>query len=70
MRIIALGGKHSKLLAAVGADIKGKISLALYASAVIAAFRLPMVSIAIYVIVALIWLVPDQRIEKQLRSLQ
>jgi len=61
--IAAHHGPDSKLAAAVGRDVKGKISLALYALAIALAFVRPWISAAIYVFVALIWLVPDRRIE-------
>jgi uncharacterized membrane protein len=53
---------------ALGSDIKGKISPLLYAAAIPLAFVLPWLSIAIYVLVALIWLIPDRRIERALRE--
>ncbi len=62
--IIAADGPGSVLKRAIGSDWKGKASLALYTLAVVAAFRAPWVSQAIYVAVALIWLVPDRRIER------
>jgi len=52
------------LAAAVGKDLKGKISPALYIAGIALAFVSPPVSIALYVLVAVIWLVPDRRIEK------
>ncbi|HZW08609.1 MAG TPA: TMEM175 family protein [Phycisphaerales bacterium] len=58
----------STLRAAVGRDMKGKASLAGYASAVGMAFVLPAVSVAIYVAVALLWLIPDRRIEARMRD--
>jgi uncharacterized membrane protein len=61
--IIAGQGMSSKLARAIGSDRKGKISLALYIAAIPLAFVHQMLSDAIYVIVALIWLVPDRRIE-------
>jgi uncharacterized membrane protein len=61
--IIADQGRHSKLAAAVGQDLKGKISLILYAVAVPLAFVHEWAADAIYVAVALMWLVPDRRIE-------
>jgi uncharacterized membrane protein len=67
LRIIASQGKGSRLRQAVGRDVKGKLSAVLYALAVIFAFVNVAVSIAIYVIVALMWLIPDRRIEKALR---
>jgi len=67
-RIIAAEGPRSKLAVAVQADMKGKVSLAMYVSAVRLAFVNPWFSDALYVAVALIWLVPDPRIEKRLGS--
>jgi uncharacterized membrane protein len=64
--LIALQGKDSKLAAAVGNDQKGKFSLALYATAIPLALSHPRFAGALYVIVALIWLVPDRRIETRL----
>jgi uncharacterized membrane protein len=59
-------GSNQVLAQAVGSDLKGKASLTLYAVAIPAAFANTWISIAIYVIVALIWLVPDRRIEHSL----
>ena len=64
--IIAHQGPGSKLAAAVGEDTKGKLSVALYAAAIPLAFFHEWISDAIYVVVALIWLVPDRRIEAKL----
>jgi uncharacterized membrane protein len=66
-RIIAQQGPGSKLAAAVGRDVKGKLSAALYAVAIPLAFVHEWISDAIYVFVALMWLVPDRRIERALR---
>jgi uncharacterized membrane protein len=66
MAIIKMEGPHSKLGRAVGGDRKGKISMLLYLSAVPLAFVDPLISNAIYVVVAVIWLVPDKRIETHL----
>jgi len=66
--IIASQGSHSILKRAVGGDWKGKVSPILYAVAIPLAFWRQWMSLAIYVIVALIWLIPDRRIEKVLRS--
>lgn len=63
-RIIASQGPHSLLKKAIGSDWKGKISPILYFTAIPVALYLPWISIAIYVLVALIWLVPDRRIER------
>jgi uncharacterized membrane protein len=64
--IIACDGGESVLAIAVGNDLKGKISLVLYLSAIPLAFVHPLVADAIYVIVVLMWLVPDKRIESRL----
>jgi uncharacterized membrane protein len=63
--LIADEGPDSRLARAVGRDAKGKISPVLYAAAIPLAFASPLASTAIYVAVALLWLVPDPRIEKR-----
>jgi uncharacterized membrane protein len=62
--IIAAQGPDSVLKRAIGSDWKGKASAILYAVAIPTAFWSRWVSLSIYVLVALIWLVPDRRIEK------
>lgn len=64
--LIRLHGPGSALARAVGADRKTHLSIVLYAVAIALAFPARQVSAAIYVLVALIWLVPDRRIEKVL----
>jgi len=66
--IICAQGKDSILKQALGRDIKGKLSPILYITGVAFAFIAPLVSCGIYVFVALIWLIPDRRIEKRLSS--
>jgi len=61
--IITLEGPGSQLAVAVGRDVKGKISALLYVTAIPLAFVSRWIAIALYVIVAFIWLVPDRRIE-------
>ncbi|MEO8309308.1 MAG: TMEM175 family protein [Pseudomonadota bacterium] len=63
-RIIRRDGDGSVLRRAVGKDLKGKISLLLYLVAIPSVLLSAWIAVAIYVVVALIWLVPDQRIEK------
>ena len=63
--IIRAQGPGSRLQHAVGSDVKGKLSLVLYASAIPLAFVRWWIADALYVAVALIWLVPDRRIETQ-----
>jgi uncharacterized membrane protein len=55
--------KNSELALAIGADTKGRLSLALYAAGIALAFAHPWLGFAVYVAVALIWFVPDRRIE-------
>ncbi len=64
--IIRHEGQHSKLATAVGTDFKGKISPVLYLTAIPLAFVNPLLADGIYVLVALMWLVPDKRIETRL----
>jgi uncharacterized membrane protein len=61
--IIRSQGVQSKLEAAVGGDAKGKISVVLYAIAIPLAFVHQLLADALYVLVALMWLIPDRRIE-------
>jgi uncharacterized membrane protein len=64
--IVRAQGPGSKLARAIGADRKGKLSPVLYAAAIPLAFVNETLSDAIYIAVALIWLVPDRRIERRL----
>jgi len=61
--LIKCNGARSSLARAVGRDFKGKISLALYLTAIPLAFVHPWISLALYVAVALLWFLPDRRIE-------
>jgi uncharacterized membrane protein len=67
-QIIALNGRESQLAVATGDDFKGKLSLGLYLAAIVLAFVRPWVAILLYVTVALMWLVPDTRIESLLKK--
>ena len=62
--LVSLHGRNSLLARAVGADFKGNMSLLLYSAAIALAFLQPWFSCALYVVVAIIWLVPDRRIER------
>jgi len=64
--IIAAQGPESLLKRAVGTDWKGKVSPVLYSIGIAAAFRSPRLAQALYVLVALLWFVPDRRIESVL----
>ena len=66
--IIAHQGRHSELATAVGRDFKGKLSIAGYLAAITLAFVAAWISDLIYVAVALIWVIPDRRIEAVLRA--
>jgi TMEM175 potassium channel family protein len=61
--LIAHHGEGSLLARAVGGDLKGKVSLLLYAVAIPLAFVDPRIACGLYVVVAVMWLVPDRRIE-------
>lgn len=61
--IIARDGRTSALAAAVGHDLKGKLSIVLYIAAIGMAFLKEWAALSIYVVVALLWLIPDRRIE-------
>lgn len=67
-RIIASQGKNSALQKAVGHDWKGKISTVLYAIAVVSTYLSSWLSVTIYVFVALMWIIPDRRIERALEQ--
>ena len=55
---------NEQLRAAIGRDIKGKISLALYAAAIGLALVDPWIGVVLYSLVACLWLVPDKRFER------
>ena len=65
-RILRAEGPQSVLAAALGRDLKGKLSPFLYVLAIGAAFLHPAIADALYLLVALIWLIPDPRIERAL----
>ena len=64
--IIRAQGSESLLKKAIGKDLKGKISPILYVIAILFTFLFQWVSLGIYILVAIIWLVPDKRIEREL----
>jgi uncharacterized membrane protein len=64
--IIKIQGKDSVLAKAIGKDLKGKLSPILYLTAILSVFLNPLIAQTIYVVVALLWIVPDKRIEKVL----
>jgi len=66
--LLSIHAGDSVLATALGRDFKGKISIAINVAAVPLAFVKPWISCALYVIVAVIWLVPDRRIERTVTS--
>ena len=66
--IVREQGPDSKLAAAIGRDLKGKASPVLYIAGIASAFVLNWIAIGFYAFVALMWLVPDRRIESRLRD--
>ncbi len=66
--ILAEHGNHSVLARAVGKDLKGKISPVIYLAAIVSCSFSPSIAQALYALVAMMWLVPDRRIEKTLVS--
>jgi uncharacterized membrane protein len=66
--LLAEHGPDSTLARAMGSDRKGKLSLLCYALAIPLAFAHPGLACALYVFVAVIWLIPDRRIERALRE--
>ena len=66
--LVALHGKDSVLAKALGSDFKGILSLVIYAVAVLVASWMPWMACLLYVAVAVMWLIPDRRIEKALDS--
>jgi uncharacterized membrane protein len=66
--IIRLQGSDSVLASAIGSDLKGKVSPLFYLAGIGLAFVAPLLSIVLYGLVAVMWLIPDRRIEKALRQ--
>jgi len=64
--LIAVNGRDSKLATAIGKDRKGKISPVLFGLGIPVSLVVPLVGLALYILVALIWVVPDRRIERAL----
>ena len=62
--LLSTHGPESKLAEAIGNDRKGKVSLAAYVVALAFSFVVPWVSVALFVLVAIMWFVPDKRIER------
>ncbi|SPE24082.1 conserved membrane hypothetical protein [Burkholderiales bacterium] len=63
--VIHLHGKESILATAIGADLKGKVSILFYLVAIAFAFLNTWLSVSLYILVACLWFLPDRRIERQ-----
>jgi TMEM175 potassium channel family protein len=66
LSLLALHEPNSQLARAIGSDAKGRLSLALYVVSLVLAFFVPWVSIALFVTVAVVWIVPDRRVVRVL----
>lgn len=64
--LIKSGERDSVLARAIGKDVKGKLSVLIYAVAILLSFVDQRIALALYVLVAFMWLIPDRRIEKAL----
>ena len=66
--LVAEHGKESIIATALGRDFKGKVSIVIYLVGIFLTPWVPALAVAIYAFVALMWLVPDRRIEKALKQ--
>lgn len=66
--IVRSGNENSAVREAIGRDVKGKASVALYAAGISLSFLLPALGVTMYVAVACLWLIPDRRFEQRLRA--
>jgi len=66
--IVRAQGDASEIAQALGSNLKGKISPVIYAVGILLAFVQPWISVALYVLVAGMWLVPDRKLESMLNS--
>jgi uncharacterized membrane protein len=62
--LIALHGLHSPFAAALGRDIKGKLSLVIYGVGLALGWLVPVLALVCYILVAIMWFIPDRRFEK------
>ena len=68
--LLARHGENSVLARAIGSDVKGRISILIYGVGIALAFVSPWVAFGLYMLVALIWLIPDRRIESVLSDVK
>ncbi|HVH68396.1 MAG TPA: TMEM175 family protein [Gemmatimonadales bacterium] len=68
--LVRRNGPASILASALGRDLKGKLSALLYGAAILLAFYRAWIADALYVLVAMVWFIPDQRIERSLEAIR
>jgi uncharacterized membrane protein len=68
LTLLAEHGKDSAIAVALGRDFKGKISIVAYVVGIVAAQWRPLVAYGVYMAVALMWLIPDRRMERVLKN--
>ncbi|HSC52080.1 MAG TPA: TMEM175 family protein [Phnomibacter sp.] len=66
--LVRMHGRNSALAAAIGSDLKGKLSVVIYLAAILLSFVHPWISMALYALVATIWFIPDKRIERRFEN--
>ena len=66
--LIRQHGAESKLAQAIGSDVKGKISIAIYVAAILFSFLNQWLGFSLYIVVAIMWFIPDRRIELSQQS--
>jgi uncharacterized membrane protein len=64
LTIIRVEGPSSRLKVAIGRDVKGKVSPVIYVIGIALAYVTPWLGVALYAVVAVMWLVPDRRMER------
>ena len=62
--LVSLHGQQSRIAQSIGRDIKGKLSVVIYLIAIAVSLRFPLVAVGLYVLVAVIWFIPDRRFEE------
>ncbi len=68
LALLALHESSSQLARAIGNDRKGKVSLAVYIVALACSFLVPWISVTLFVVVTIIWVIPDRRVERVVRD--
>ncbi|HLK44079.1 MAG TPA: TMEM175 family protein [Thermoleophilia bacterium] len=66
--LLAIHDDQSQIAQAIGSDVKGRVSLGAYVLSLVLAFAVPWASVGLFVLVAVMWVVPDRRIERVIRD--